>query len=383
MSNDKFIPVNRPIITFRDRRKVAFALKKAQLSGSADIVQDFEKEFSARFGVKYTVTVNSGSAAIDIAVESLQINRADEVIVPTLTIISSINELIRKRAKVKFIDCSLKDFNLSEREVINSISKKTKLVMLVHIYGRLQKFHELSKISHDRGFSIIEDAAQALNVRNSDKYAGTQADIGIYSFYPNKLITGGEGGAIVTNNLEIASRAKLLRNLCFGNERFVSDSIGWNSRWNSLSAALALSQLKNADKRTERKRQIFALYLEGLMGHSWFHLPDLDSTTKEFGMWVFPLVLRREIPLDAKQLQSYLLDQGIETRRFFCPLHLQKAVISNLSFELTSSMQNSELLWNKGLYLPSGLGNTNDEIFKVITCLQNIESHFLKLKKYQ
>lgn len=359
------VPVNRPLITAEDQQAVLQALQETMISGETPIVQQMEKSLAEFLGVREVVSVSSGTTALDLSIEALEISNQDECIVPSFTIISTVSNLLRKGAKLKLVDSDPITWQMDTQLTLEAISKQTKLFLPVHTYGLAVDLHQIKEALPEDCFTL-EDAAETLGLNYQGKQTGSIGDAGIFSFYANKIVTGGEGGAIATSNVEFARKIRYLKNLCFNSEeRFVHRDLGWNGRIAGLSAALINSQLSRVDHLLAKKREIAAFYLEGLKDHPWLEfmptsLPHADNT-----FWVFPVILNKESNHNARELQIVLKSMGIETRRFFCPIHLQP-LINSYNYEQIGSMKVSEKLWERGIYLPSGLGNTNEELQKVV-----------------
>jgi len=216
---------------------------------------------------------------------------------------------------------------------------------------------------------VLEDAAEALGVEYNGKQCGTIGNAGTFSFYANKIVTGGEGGAVATNDVVFAERVRYFRNLCFNpKQRFVHEDLGWNARLSGLPATLASSQLKRLDLLVEKKVSIAQSYFSGLAGHPWldFHPPATVFSKNTY--WVFGVVLKQDAPFDAEELQRELRTLGVDTRRFFCPVHLQP-IAKKYPIKTFGNMSVSEMLWHRGIYLPSGLGNTAEEFDAVIEAM--------------
>jgi len=196
----------------------------------------------------------------------------------------------------------------------------------------------------------------------------------VFSFYANKLVTGGEGGAITTNDDQLAIKLRKYRSLAHEQERFVHSDLGWNYRISGLSASLIASQLTQIETLKSRKLEISRLYNSGLAGHPWISFAPENTEYAKNLYWVYPIMLNPSSPFDAKSLQVKLRELGVETRRFFCPMHLQP-LVKKYDFEpfSESDFPVANNLWTNGLYLPSGLGNTNEEIYHVIEKLWSIK----------
>ena len=221
---------------------------------------------------------------------------------------------------------------------------------------------------------LIEDAAEMHGQTYNNLPCGSFGDISIFSFYPNKHITTGEGGMIVTNNEELANTCKSLRNLCFDeNERFVHKRLGWNLRMTNLQAAIGIAQLERLDEFIAKKRQIGLLYSKLLEEFDELQLPLLKTNYAENIFWVFSILLNKKINLNAKQATHILGAKGVGTRPFFCPMHMQP-ILTEMRIFGNESHPISEYIYEKGFYLPSGLGLTEDNIYSVVNSIKSMLS---------
>ena len=372
------IPVNRPNITETDRKVLSGTLLETFISGESPPVKLLQRNLEATLNVKHAAAFSSGTTAIDLCVEALGIKPGDICIVPTFTIISTVSSLLRKGAKLLLVDSDPFTWNMDSSEASRWIDKSVKLILPVHIYGLSVDMDPIIQRASETNTFVLEDAAEALGVRYKGKHCGTLGDAGVFSFYANKIVTGGEGGAVVSNSEKFIDRVSYLRNLCFSpEERFVHKELGWNGRISGLAASLASSQLSRLDVLVTEKKAIGRQYLDGLAGHPWFDFQPIETDYSSNLFWVFGAVLKNSVPINAKELQELLKNRGVETRRFFCPIHLQPINLEK-QLEFTSDLRNSEVLWNRGLYFPSGLGNTKEEIETVIDILWSLVSQLNK-----
>jgi perosamine synthetase len=363
------IPVNRPLIDRRDIDAVAQALENTWISGDTPPVQQMEEMLASKVGTEHAIAVSSGTSALDLAVNAIGISDRSKVIAPTFTIISTVSEVMRKGAEILLVDADMKTWGMDTEFAESALTEEIDLIIPVHIYGLPVPLKKLNESARKMGVFVLEDAAEVLGQVAEDSYLGAASSAGIYSFYANKIVTGGEGGAIVTNDTIFATKARYLRNLCFRpEERFVHTDLGWNSRLGGLQAALISSQLSRLHELVAKKKEIGKIYREGLISHPWFDLQPQFASTIENIYWVVGLLLNEESKLNAVELQAILREKGVDTRRFFCPIHLQP-VAKELKVKQLSNLKNSERLWEMGLYLPSGLGTTVTEIEMVIDIL--------------
>jgi perosamine synthetase len=372
------IPVSRPKISRKNIKRVTKALKEANISGHANGVSEFEIKLAHYLGVDHVVAVSNGTVALDLAIDVLEISEKDECIVPTFTIISTVNQLVRTKAKITLIDADPDTWSLDVTKTLEVLNHNTKLVLPVHIYGLPVDMQPLIDKKTEYNFQILEDAAEALGVEYHGKKCGSFGDLATFSFYANKLITTGEGGAITVKDYQNAEKLRNLRNLNFvPGQRFVSENIGYNARLNNLSAQLGISQLDEIEKLQNIKISLAKLYKEGLHDHPWvdFQVEKTDYAKNQY--WVFGIKLKKEAPLDSSTLISVLSTYGIESRRFFCPLHLQP-IFKKYNFSTSGTLTVSEELWERGLYLPFGTGITPREVKIVIEVIWKIYKNYVK-----
>ena len=362
----EFIPVNEPLLDGNEKKYLNECIDTGWISSEGPFVRQFEEQFAARVGRKYGIAVANGSVALDTAVTALEIGRGDEVIMPTFTIISCAAAIVRAEAKPVLVDSDQLTWNMDVNKIEEKITPKTKAIMVVHIYGLPVDMAPVISLAKKYGLLIIEDAAEAhgLFYRSRGQRAeggqscGSFGDISTFSFYPNKLISTGEGGMIVTNNEKSAERCRSLRNLCFKpSKRFVHEELGWNFRFTNLQAAVGLAQLEKIDEHIKRKRRMGKLYTELLTRIPELQLPLSTTDYAENIYWVYGIVLKGQVPFDAEELMRRLKEKGIGTRPFFWPMHEQPVFKEMGLFEKTSCPV-AERIARRGFYIPSGLALT-------------------------
>jgi perosamine synthetase len=323
-------------------------------------------------GREHAFAVCNGSAALELAVKAIGIQPGDEVIMPTFTIISCALAVIRARAVPVYVDADLDTWNMQIDDIEPLINSKTKAIMAVHIYGITVDMDPLLKIAKKYNLKVIEDAAEVIGQTYKGKQCGSFGDISTFSFYPNKHITTGEGGMVLTDNNEIAEKCRSLRNLAFGKtERFVHESIGWNFRMSNLQAAVGVAQLERLLQTVSRKKEIGNIYLKNLRSCKTFQLPLLNTSYCDNIFWVFGII-SKNIDQSALWWMKELKAESISTRPFFFPMHLQP--IFKKFNDPINKYPNSKQLSEYGFYLPSGITLTNDEILTVCETIKKIES---------
>lgn len=366
------IPVNEPLLDGREKELLVQCIESGWISSEGPFVSEFEERFSRLVSRKHGIAVCNGTAALDVAVEALEIGPEDEVIVPSLTIISCVHQIVRAGAKPIFVDADAKTWNMDVSQVEAKITPRTKAILVAHIYGLPVDLDPLMQIAKRHGLKVIEDAAEAIGQTYNGKPCGSFGDLSVFSFYPNKHATTGEGGMIVTNDDRLAERCRSLRNLCFQPERrFVHEHLGWNYRMTNLQAALGLAQLQRLDEFVVRKRTMGASYTSLLTDLTQLQLPLPETAYSKNIYWVYGLVLADEVRLDAAQAMKQLARKGIGTRPFFWPLHLQP-VLKKRGLTSGETLPVAENLGNRGFYLPSGLALKADQIDEAARSLREV-----------
>tara|TARA_Y100000590_G_scaffold436791_1_gene557778 strand:+ start:1317 stop:2471 length:1155 start_codon:yes stop_codon:yes gene_type:complete len=373
-SKNKFIPVNVPKIFKEEKRFIKECLDTGWISSEGNFVNKFEKSFSRYNNRKFGIAVSSGTAALEIAIKSLQLKKGDEVIIPTFSIISTALCVVKLGLKPVLVDVNFKTWNMDVDQILKKINRKTKAIIITHIYGFPVDLKKILRIAKLKNIKIVEDAAEVIGQTYFNKKCGSFGDISTFSFYANKHITSGEGGMILTNDKKLFTKCKSLRNLCFGlgKNRFNHDDIGWNYRMTNLQAAMGYGQLKNISWIIKRKREIGRRYTSILKNSDKIYIQPykLNYATNIF--WIFGILLKNNIKISRDKVVKKLLNKKIQTRSFFYPMHKQKIFIKNKLFSKKEKFTNADFLSNNGFYLPSGLGISNSEIDYVGRTLLNI-----------
>jgi len=266
------IPVNTPLLDGNERKYLLECLDTGWISSEGPFIKQFEERFAARVGRKYGVAVSNGSVALDAAVMALGFGPGDEVILPSFTIISCAAAIVRAGAVPVVVDSDPHTWNMTAEGVAAAMTPKTKAIMVVHIYGLPVDMDPILVLAAKHGLKIIEDAAEMHGQTYRGRPCGSFGEISTFSFYPNKHVTTGEGGMILTDDLALAEKCRSLRNLCFqARKRFVHDELGWNFRMTNLQAALGVAQLETLDAHVAKKREMGRRYDKLLA-----NLPDLQ-----------------------------------------------------------------------------------------------------------
>lgn len=369
----KIIPVNRPLFSKLEKKYLNQCIDLGWISSSGPFILEFENSFKKIVSRRYSATVSNGTAAIDIAIKTLNLRKGDEIIVPNFTIISCLNEIIREGIKPIFIDADPNTFNIDTDQIESKITKKTKAILIVHIYGLPVNLDKIITLKNKYKLKLIEDCAEQLGQTYKRKPIGSFGDISTFSFYANKHITTGEGGMIVTNNKSYYKKFLELRNICFSlkKSRFIHDDIGWNYRMTNMQAAIGYAQLKKLRYFIKKKRKIGNYYSKELQKISDLQLPVLSNEFSKNIFWVYSIIIKNK-NLNAIKLSKDLKKKGIETRPFFYPMHMQPIIKKLKLIDKNEKFPVSEKIYRYGLYLPSGIGNTFNEVKEVVKQLKII-----------
>jgi perosamine synthetase len=367
-----FIPVNEPLLDGNEKKYLNECIDSGWISSEGPFVAEFESRFAARVGRKYGVAVTNGSVALDAAVAALRLGPGDEVVMPTFTIISCAAAVVRAGATPVLVDCDPRTWNMNVEQVRSRISPRTRAIMVVHLYGLPVDMDPLLKLASTHGLAIIEDAAEMHGQTYKGRPCGSFGELSTFSFYPNKHVTTGEGGMVVTDDAQLADRCRSLRNLCFvPQRRFVHEELGWNFRMTNLQAALGLAQLERLDEFLKRKRAMGARYLELLGDLSTIETAPAQTDYASSVFWVFGLVLADEIGFDAAEAMSRLARAGVGTRPFFWPMH-EQPVFKRMGLFREDRHPVAERIARRGLYLPSGLAMTTAQVEAAAAALRRI-----------
>lgn len=367
---DNFIPINEPLLNGNEKRYLCECIDTGWISSEGPFVKKFEEGMADYVGRKYGVAVSSGTAALETAVQALNLPKQSEVIMPAFTIISCAQAIVKAGLIPVVIDCREDTWNMDVEQIEEKITAKTSAIMVVHIYGITVDIDPVLKLAEKYDLKIIEDAAQAHGQTYKGKRCGGFGDVSIFSFYPNKLIASGEGGMILTDDEELARRSRGIRNLCFLPERrFVHEELGNNFRMTNMQAAIGCAQLEKIEDAITKKREIGQFYRENLQTVTETLIHPLERTEYCDNIyWVYGLVLNNA-KMNAKRAMELLQKRGIGTRPFFYPIHKQPVFLKMGLFK-NEKCPVSEAIAENGFYIPSGLGLTEEKMQRVVQVMQ-------------
>lgn len=372
-SNTRVIPVNEPLLNERDLEYVSDCVRTGWVSSAGRYIEQFEAQWSAYCGMNYGIAVSNGTTALQVAVRCLNLQPGDEVIMPTFTIISCALAVVDAGATPVLVDSDPRTWCMDVTQVEARITPRTRAIMPVHIYGHPVDMDPLLALADKYGLAIVEDAAEVhgaeyLSGRDSAqptwRRCGGLGQLSTFSFYANKLITTGEGGMVLTSNPTYAEKAQGLRNLCFRpDRRFYHTELGYNFRLTNMQAALGVAQIERIDEIVASKRWMGQAYTARLQDIEGLQLPVEEAWARQV-YWMYGLVLDEATGIDAAGFAQRLQALGVQTRPFFLGMH-EQPVFWERGLFWGEHFPVAERIARQGLYLPSGLALTADQIDQV------------------
>ena len=350
---DSFIMQMRPLFGKEEKKAICEYMDEDGFITEYKRTEKFEEEIANFTGAKHCIVVNNGTISLTLAALALGVGIGDEVIVPNYTMVATPNSIKLIGAQPVFVDVEAETLCLDISLVEASITKKTKAIILVSANGRYPSYeaNELLKLCEKHGVYLIEDAAQSLGSVYPDKaHIGTKGIIGSFSFSAPKIISTGQGGALVTNDNKIADKLRRLKDFgrsSGGND--IHDTIGYNFKFTELQAVIGLEQMKKLDFRIKRKKEIWQRYYSELEGLEEIKL--FKHNLMNTAPWFIDCLVQKRT-----KLQQFLKENNVGTRIMYPPLNHQKA------YSIEGNHPVSEMIGEKGLWLPSSVQLTNEEI---------------------
>jgi perosamine synthetase len=356
------VPVHRPDIGAAEAAAVEACVRRGELSGNGPEVAAFERELAAYVGRAYAVATSSGTMALELTWLALGLGPGDEVVVPSFSFAPCADAVTRTGATVAYADVDTTTYGLTRGSVLEALTTRTRAVLAVSMYGQPSDLSGIEAVCAERGLLLVEDGAQSLGATHRERPVGSFGFAGCFSFYANKLVACGEGGAVVTDDHEFVQRLRLL-----GNNGVVDSPAqpyeriarGTGVRMGALAAAIGRVQLGRAEEFLLRREQHARRYAEAL--HAVVDFPELHADTTRHARWA-NLVLVEDRPNFVDELTR----QGVETRGAYTPLHTLERVHRPLPGCADVAA--------RGVVLPSGNGLTEADIERVVTAVQAARS---------
>lgn len=362
----KHIDFDSPNVSELEKKYLCKCIDSGFVSSFGPFTSRLEEKFAKYINVRKAVSVQSCTAAIHISLHELGVGKGDEVIAPALTFVATVNPILYMGANPVFVDVDAETWNIIPEEVKKAVTKKTKAIIPVHIYGNPCDMDEIIKIAREHKLYVIEDAAQSLGAKYKGKYVGTMGDLGCFSFNGNKVITTGGGGMVAGNNAKRLNHIKYLVSQARDDiEGYSHSEVGFNYRMTNIEASLGLAQMEKLGKFLSIKNRFNRIYKDELKNYGFIHFQE-EYSEAESSHWLTCIVFEKEI--DISSLQKKLKEKGVPTRKVYMPLTAfapyRRYKIHNLT--------NSYRIYERGLCLPGSTLNSEDDIYYICKTLKGL-----------
>lgn len=347
------IPIYQPDLSGNEKKYLNECIDTTWISSKGKFIDEFEESFQKFTDANYSTSVNNGTVAIHLALEALGITSGDEVIVPTLTYIASVNPIVQVGAIPVFVDSLKSSWQIDPEDIKRKITSKTKAIMVVHLYGQSSDMDAIMQIAQEYNLLVVEDCAEAFGSFYKGKHVGTFGDVGTFSFFGNKTITCGEGGMVTAKNKLIYDKMKHLKNQGVSSEKqYWHDVIAFNYRMTNMQAAIGLAQIERVNQFIVRKKEIAELYKTYLKDTPILVHNEENETVHSY--WMTSILV--EESENREKLRDYLKNQGIETRPLFYPVHTMPMYNKGEIFPVADDLS------SRGINLPSWPGLRNEDV---------------------
>jgi perosamine synthetase len=358
------LPVAEPLLAQKELAYVTDCIVTNWISSTGKYVNQFETLFAGFCNCRHAVATSNGTTALHLALVALGIGPGDEVIVPSLSFIATANAVTYTGAKAVFVDSEKHTWNIDPHLIEKTVTPKTRAIIPVHLYGHPADMDPILAIARRHKLFVIEDAAEAHGAEYKGKKVGSLGDMGVFSFYGNKIITTGEGGMITVNDAALTEKIRILRDHGMSTtRRYWHPVLGFNYRMTNIQAAIGVAQVERIDSILQAKLEITRLYHGQLKGIPGLVLPPQASWAKNV-YWLYSLVVEKEFGLSRDDLMKELSALQIDSRPFFPPIHQQPIYNTGQKLEVC------EELSRQGLSLPSSAGLQAHEVARVCTAIR-------------
>lgn len=367
------IPIAAPSLNGNELAYVTECIKTNWISSQGKYVRKFEELFTDYHSGRKALAVSNGTVALHLALEAFGIGDGDEVIVPDLTFAASINSILYTGATPVLAEVDANTWNIDVKKAEQLITKRTKAIMPVHLYGNPCNMDDVMELSSKHNLKVIEDCAEALGSYYHRRPVGVFGDAATFSFYGNKIITTGEGGMVLFKNDEVAERAALLRDHGMQkSKKYWHLEVGYNYRLTNIQAAIGVAQFERLEEFVAAKRKVARSYNEVLSNNPYFQTPvELDGMINTY--WLYTFMVRPTAPFNRDDMMSYLNQQGVETRPVFYPLH---AMPPYHSFGKPEELVISQQLSSSGISLPSSVNLTEIQLAHISESIKKFIQKF-------
>lgn len=366
------IPIYEPYFSGKEKEYLNECIDTGWISSQGEFILRFEDTLAKYHNTKHCVATSSCTTAIHLALKSINISKGDEVICPALTFIAPANMIALTGAKLILVDIDPKTLTIDPKKIIEKITDKTKAIIVVHQFGHSAHMDEIMKIADDYDLRIIEDNAESLGGKYKDKLLGTIGDIGAFSFFANKIITTGEGGAIITNDDNIANKARILRDHGMSKEkRYHHIDLGYNYRMTNMQAAIGLAQLEKLNEILSIRKKQMEYYYKNLNDVSGLYL-------REFCDWVEPVHWLMTLSIKNQDTEenifNYMKGNEIEIRPMINPVYRAEHFKDKF---ISDDYPNSEKVSKESFHLPSSTNLSMEDLNKIIKAVKRFAGNNL------
>ena len=352
------IPIYQPDLSGNEKKYLMECVDSTWISSKGKFIDQFEEKFMTFTKASFATSVHNGTVAIHLALEALGVTAGDEVIVPTLTYIASVNPIVQVGAVPVFVDSLESTWQVDPEDIKKKITPKTKAIMVVHLYGQASDMDAIMQIARDYNLLVIEDCAEAFGTLYKGQHVGTFGDVGAFSFFGNKTITCGEGGMVTAREKTVYEKMKHLKNQgVSATKQYWHDVVAFNYRMTNMQAAIGLAQIERAETFIARKKDIAELYKKYLSDVPVIVHQEQPETVHSY--WMVSILVERTD--DRECLRDFLKNFEIETRPLFYPVHTMPMYKKKGSFTVAES------LGSRGINLPSWPGLTNEQVIFICT----------------
>ena len=358
-------PISKPTITDLEKKYVNNAIDSGWISSIGNYLNEFESKWADYCKADFCISVSNGTTGLFLALLALEIGPGDEVILPDFSFIASANTIKQVGATPIFIDIDENNLCIDPKLIENAITKNTKAIMPVHIYGHPAPMHEIIKIAQKHNLKVIEDCAEAHGASVNEKMVGTWGDIGVFSFYGNKILTTGEGGAIFVKEKKYADRIKLLRDHAMSNKiKYWHEEVGYNFRMTNMQAAFGVAQIERAEEIINKKIQIFKWYHKYLNELDQISLNRTELWAKNV-YWMVCLELKNKNSQFRNDFLEKLKKNGVDCRPYFYPM-------SQMPMYETVNTINTTKVSSIGINLPSYFDLEENDIYEISSIIKTL-----------
>lgn len=369
LTQGDFIPIAEPVLLGREREYLLECVDSGWVSSLGRFVGDFERSFADYVGTEHCLSTCNGTVALHLALAALDIGPGDEVIVPDLTFAATANAVIYCGATPVVVDVDPRHLGLDVEQVANAVGPATRAILAVHLYGHPTDIEPLEALATDHDLDLIEDCAEAHGARYRGRRVGGFGRVSCFSFYGNKIMTTGEGGACCTSDQDLHQRMATLRDHGMRpGKRYWHDAVGFNYRLTNMQAAIGLAQLERIDDLLSAKRRVADTYRRAITRED-VRFASAEDWAEPVD-WVFNLLLQDDFPLSRDDLIDHLARHRIQARPFFYPLHQMPPY--QAMRQIPGGCPVATDVASRGLTLPSGAGLSAEQIARVAATINQI-----------